>query len=364
MTRPSDCAGALSPIVIRLGALGDMINLTALLQLLHRRFGRPCVVIGAGPWCEPVYRGSPDVEKTWVLDRHWPLLLTATGWRVRSALRRSHPAPIYVCDYDKQRTRVERLLTLSGVDRGRCLFLARSGDEEHYVDSLLRFGRQTPAVLGAERYPPPPVTPSGPRLSRDLEPDRTELQAWIAAQGWSGRPLILVQPGNRRTMGTQRRRHARLARDDKTWPAENWIELFQRIHARMPQALIILCGVAAEEPMLQQLRAGAGLPAVVAVAAVPLRRFFALCERAHSMISIDTGPAHAAAALDVPLVVMFGGERQSRWLPRSAAGTPVIGLGGPPISSHVRQIAVDAVFEAWCSLAAAQPLQQAARAAT
>ena len=33
-------APALSAIVIRLGALGDMINLTALLHLLHRRYGR------------------------------------------------------------------------------------------------------------------------------------------------------------------------------------------------------------------------------------------------------------------------------------------------------------------------------------
>ena len=250
------------------------------------------------------------------------------------------------------------------IDRRRCLFLARCGDEQHYVDSLIDFGRRTPAALDAEAYPSPPAVHAGPRLSRDLEPERSALATWLTAQGWSEQPLILVQPGNRRTMGTQRRRHARLARDDKTWPAGNWTELFQRIHARMPAALVLLCGVAAEAPMLQQLRAAAALPGVVGVATLPLRQFFALCERAHSMISIDTGPAHAAAALDVPLVVMFGGERQSRWLPRSAAGTPVIGLGGPPISSHVRQIAVDAVFAAWCSVAAAQPLQQAARAAT
>jgi ADP-heptose:LPS heptosyltransferase len=357
-------AVALSAIVIRLGALGDMINLTALLQLLQRRYGAPCVLIGAGPWCEPVYRGSGDVARTWVLDRHWPLLLTLTGWRVLAALRRSHPAPIYVCDYDKQLRRVERLLALSGVDRRRCLFLARSGDDEHYVDSLMGFGRRTPAALDAAAYPSPPAVYAGPRLSRDLGPERAEVAAWLTARGWSERPLILVQPGNRRTMGTQRRRHARLARDDKTWPAGNWIELFQRLHARMPAALILLCGVAAEAAMLRQLRAAAALPAVVAVATLPLRQFFALCERAHSMISIDTGPAHAAAALGVPLVVMFGGERQSRWLPRSAAGTPVVGLGGPPLSSHVREIAVDAVFAAWCAAAAPQPSPQAAGAGT
>jgi hypothetical protein len=320
------------------------------------------VLIGAGPWCEPVYRGSSDVATTWVLDRHWPSLLTLTGWRVLAALRRSHPAPIYVCDYDKQRRRVERLLTFSGVDRRRCLFLARSGDHEHFVDSLIAFGRRTPAALDAGGYPSPPAVHAGPQLSRDLESERGAVAAWITAHGGTARPLVLVQPGNRRTMGTQRRRHARLDRDDKTWPAGNWIELFQRIHARLPEALIVLCGVAAEAPMLQQLRAAAALPDVVAVATLPLRQFFALCERAHSMVSIDTGPAHAAAAFGVPLVVMFGGERQSRWLPRSPKGTAVIGLGGPPASSHVREIAVDTVFAAWCSVAAPHASPQAARA--
>jgi hypothetical protein len=51
---------------------------------------------------------------------------------------------------------------------------------------------------------------------------------------------------------------------------------------------------------------------------------------------------------------MFGAQRQSRWLPRSPSGTRVIGLGGPPVSSHIEQISVEEVFEAWDSLAEQQ----------
>jgi heptosyltransferase-2/heptosyltransferase-3 len=69
------------------------------------------------------------------------------------------------------------------------------------------------------------------------------------------------------------------------------------------------------------------------------------------MISVDTGPAHAAAALSVPLVVLYGAESAQQWLPRSPDGTPVLGLGGPPLSRRADQIPVDAVFEAWRSLA-------------
>jgi ADP-heptose:LPS heptosyltransferase len=65
---------------------------------------------------------------------------------------------------------------------------------------------------------------------------------------------------------------------------------------------------------------------------------------------VDTGPAHAAAALGVPLVVMYGAESPAYWLPRGPAGTVVVGLGGPPRSVRVDQIDVEAVFEAWRGL--------------
>lgn len=68
------------------------------------------------------------------------------------------------------------------------------------------------------------------------------------------------------------------------------------------------------------------------------------------MISVDTGPAHAAAALGLPLVVLFGSEPQSVWLPRSSTGSAVLGLGGPPHSDRVEQISVHAVLSAWSSL--------------
>jgi heptosyltransferase-2/heptosyltransferase-3 len=98
--------------------------------------------------------------------------------------------------------------------------------------------------------------------------------------------------------------------------------------------------------MLQRVKEAAGLDSVVAVG-VGLRRLFALCEAAHSMISVDTGPAHAAAALGLPLVVMYGAEAQRYWLPRSISGSTVVGVGGPPYSVRADEISVDAVFDAW-----------------
>jgi len=121
------------------------------------------------------------------------------------------------------------------------------------------------------------------------------------------------------------------------------------MHAALPQALLLLRGAPRERLLLGWIEQAARLRCVVP-AEVPLPRLLALCTRAHSMVSVDTGPAHAAAALSLPLVVLFGAHAQAEWLPRSPSGSAVVGLGGPPESSRLDEIAVERVFAAWHSL--------------
>ena len=228
----------------------------------------------------------------------------------------------------------------------------------HWVDRLMSFGRLTPAAFNAADYPWPSPPPRGAPYLEVTAAARAQCDAWLDARlcgppaaaehsvetrshgldarGWSARPLVLVQPGNRRTMRGKRLRLS--LEDDKAWPLERWAALLQQIHARLPQALIVLCGAPRESLLLSWISAAAQLPAVATVA-WPLPRLFALCVRAHSMISVDTGPAHAAAALSLPLVVLFGGHAQAQWLPRSPSGSAVLGLGGPPHSNRLDQIA-------------------------
>jgi ADP-heptose:LPS heptosyltransferase len=352
--QPAASERALSPIVIRFGRLGDMIMLTAVLHLLHRRFGQPCQVFGAGVWNSAIYHHHPDVARVESFPRHTPFMLSVTWWRVLRILRSSHPSPIYVCErHPRQLVRVRRMLALSGVSPARCLFITDLpfDADEPWVERFVQFGALTPPALRASDYPLPGL---GARAAPSLNVADEELRridTWLAARGGSGRPVILVQPGNFRSMSKGRRRWRRQRPDDKAWPLENWVDLLRRVRERMPQALVLLCGAPPEAAMLQQIQAGAAGQHVL-IAALPLRPLFALCKRAHSMISVDTGPAHAAAALDLPLVVLFGAEPQRLWLPRGPSSSLVLGVGGPPDSMRVDQITVDAVFNAWCALLA------------
>jgi ADP-heptose:LPS heptosyltransferase len=188
----------------------------------------------------------------------------------------------------------------------------------------------------------------GPRLYV-LDRERAERDAWLKSQGWSDKELILVQPGNHRSMGPRRERWRRLNTDDKWWPIERWAALLHKIHNQRKNALIVLRGSPEEVAMLQQIKDVTNLDAVV-VAGHGLRPLFALCEAAHSVVSVDTGPAHVAAALGIPLAVLYGAESPSYWLPRTPSGSPTLGVGGPPNSNRADQVSVDALFDAWLSV--------------
>jgi ADP-heptose:LPS heptosyltransferase len=351
-------APPVQPIVIWFGRVGDLILLSALLEILHRRFGSPCHVIGAGSWPGEIYAAHSDVARVSCLHRYTAWVFDPAWWRTLRALRAGRAGPVYVCETDPRKlARIRRLLRFSGIEPARCVFLAYESlphtaniAPTHWVDRLVSLGRLTPAAFNAQDYPWPAPAPRCAPLLAVSAAARAECAAWLERQGWRDRTLVLVQPGNRRTMRGRRLRVS--AADDKAWPLERWAGLLRRIHARLPQAVIVLCGAPRESLLLEWIAAAAQLPAVAA-AELPLPRLLALCARAHSMISVDTGPAHAAAALGLPLVVLFGAHSQQEWLPRSPSGSPVLGVGGPPQSTRLDQISVETVFAAWCALTAA-----------
>lgn len=339
------------PIVICFGRIGDMILLSALLEILHRRYGQACHVIGAGPWAAQLYATHRDVARVSCLRRYTAFVFDGKWWRTLAALRASRAAPVYVCESDPRKLRrIRRLLKLAGIAPERCLFITEDPlfhMQRHWVDRLVCFGRRTPPAFSVADYPRPSLPPRGAPLLEVSPAARAGCASWLEQQGLGNRPLVLVQPGNHRTM---RGRKLRLsAADDKAWPPERWAALLHEVHRRLPQAAIVLCGAPREALLLEWIAASAQLPGLV-VGRLPLPWLLALCEHAHSMISVDTGPAHAAAALSLPLVVLFGAHAQAEWLPRSPSGTPVVGIGGPPGSTRVDAIALETVSNAWCAL--------------
>lgn len=347
----------MQPVVIRFGRLGDMLLLAPLLARLQRGYGEPCVLLGTGPWSAALYAQHPDVAQIdEVTARHRPLPLSPERWRMLSVLHQHRDTAIHVCETEPRAlVKIRRMLALARVPREHCIFITDvpARNDEHWIDRLLRGCGQPPSACGAAWHTPPPDS-SAPRLY--LAPDENrDCDAWLQARGWRGEPIWLVQPCNKRST---RWNGARAAADDaKAWPTTHWLTVLHALHHQAPDARIMLCGAPPEAPSLDALAADARLDCVsVAARDLPLRRLMALTAHARGMLSVDTGPAHVAAAMGCPLVVLFGAESPTVWCPRSPTGSAVVPLGGPPQRHRVAEIPAVTVMAALDALPPRAPI--------
>lgn len=334
------------PLLVRFGAMGDLVLIQPMIRLLAARYGAPVDLLAAGGWVRPLYQGQPDVGEIHLLaKRKLPLWLSAEKRQLLQWLRQTGPRPVWYCDFDEK---LVPLLAQAGLDERWVVRAKAVGtqDGEHLVDFSQRLARTEPPALQH-------VTANSLTDLDDCDPNlrisaamQADVQDWLQAKGWLGKPLLLVQAGNRRTMRTGLRR--RMSTNTKWWPEDNWAAIIRMLAERHPDAVILLVGAPPEADLNDELLQRAGVAQAFNVAReLPIPRLLALQARAAGMVTVDTGPAHTAAAVGCPLVVLFGVADPVRIRPRGG-NTPVEVLqamhdGKPDMTA----ISVDAVVQAW-----------------
>jgi heptosyltransferase-2/heptosyltransferase-3 len=161
--------------------------------------------------------------------------------------------------------------------------------------------------------------------------------------------LILVQIGNKRTM---RRGPRRLAVNNKHWPIERWAEVLRFLRQQHPRHALVLLGTGPEFQLNQEVAALARIGGLHNAADdLPIPRLVALLERAAGLLTVDSGPAHAAAAVGCPQVVLFGKALPSLYRPWGTAGADVQLLTGT-IDGEPTMLGIEAgsVIAAWSRL--------------
>lgn len=333
---------------MRFGAVGDTVLLTAMLADLARRWGAPCdVVTLAGPQ-RRVLAGLAAVGEVYTLaSRRRPYPLAPAQWALVRRLRRRGVTPTYLFD------KLPKLGWLAGragiPPRSRLATLdTPRGLLEHTLDYQRRWTRELPPAWAEDGPPPPPGPPAEPEVAVP-EADRDDCLRWLAAKGWRGRPLVLIQSQSRR-------------RNRGRWPEHSWAAAAAGVLAELPEARVLLLGAPSEHSEVETLRRACADPRVVNVAAeLPLDRLFALLTLAHSCLSLDSGPAHAAAALDCPVVVLPGHADPRRNRPPGPPERVRVVAEAPPEQwppdpfawarwHRLDAVAPEVVLEAWHAL--------------
>jgi ADP-heptose:LPS heptosyltransferase len=269
--------------VVRLGALGDVVLTTGVLRYWNEVHAlRFCVITRAA--FAQVFDAHPAVESVVAVDE--------TG---ETTARGSFPAGLWRELAARNRGRV--LIDLHGTSRSRLLALLWRGPVRRYAKHslarrlfLLSGGRLGGGRLRAcsvtQRYAlaleerPPPCERLTPRLWLRPEEDAQGRALAARANGGGAKPLIALHPF--------------AAHKGKTWPEEYWRALMARLDARNLDWCVIGQGRFAGVPERRDctgrtIRQSAGLLAACA-----------------ALVSGDSGPVHLAAAVDTPVVALFG----------------------------------------------------------
>jgi ADP-heptose:LPS heptosyltransferase len=361
------------PLAVRCGAFGDMVLLTALIRVLHARFHSPVDIVTSGPWSAPLLRGQPGVGDIWsVRSRKTPYWLSADQRRVVRRLRERSAGPTWFCDGSDA---ARPLLARAGIPEELIVDVKNHPllPGEHATEQWRRLAQIMPAAIVA---PASAASPAGALSAAELraaelsdaeswdaelaavtpgcylevgDQQRVDLEAWLRARHLSADPLILIQIGNKRTM---RRGLRRLAVNNKYWPNERWAEVLRHVRRQCPNHAIVLLGTGPEYALNQEVAALANIAHLHNAADdLPIPRLVALLARGAGLITVDSGPAHAAAAVGCPLVVLFGKALPTLYRPWGTAGADVRVLCGE-IAGEPDMLGIQThlVIDAWSSL--------------
>ncbi len=326
-----------------------MVLLLPLIRQLSARFGTPVDIVSSGSWTQPLLTGQPGVGELFLIrSRRRPYLISPDQWRLVDDLRRRGAGPTWFLDPDGVGS---ALLAHAGIGAEWIVdaanFQRRPG--EHCLERWARVARESPPALGAGSLAQP-VDVLGAEL---IVPPAgyAALVGVLYRHGLADRRLLLVQAGNKRTM---RRGSRRRPSNNKYWPEQNWAALIRAMRARCPQHAIVLTGVDSEralnEDILARLAPGERDHIHNLAGELPMPVLLALLDCADGIVGVDTGPAHAAAALGVPQVVLFGSADPAYYRPWGAHGAVVSCVKGDadrPLAS----VPVSAAVAAWRALA-------------
>lgn len=343
-----------------------MVLITALIRALHARFAEPVDIVTSGPWSAPLLDGQPGVgEILSVRSRKTPYWLALDQHRVVRRLRSRGAGPTWFCDGNEA---ARPMLERAGI---RAEYIVDVRDHpleagEHATEQWRRLANLSPKAPPVPPPLPPGAVAPGAYL-RVTPSQEADLDRWLQARGLAGMPLVLIQAGNKRTM---RRGLRRLAVNHKYWPTERWGAVMLYLRARCPGHRIVLLGTGPEYTLNEELIAAARIPDVCNAADdLPIPRLVALLSRAAGLVTIDSGPAHAAAAVGCPLVVLFGRASPTLYRPLGTAGADVrVVTGRVDGEPSMLGIAATEVIEAWSglrlrSVTAAYPASPAPRRA-
>jgi len=264
-------------LVVRAGALGDTLMATPVITALRRRYPQSEIDFLCSSVARPLLELHPALSRIFDLKlRNVPYLISAEKRRLASELRdRDYAWAVLLESAPAYRELLER----AGVQEIRSITDTFDPALHSIVNNL--------RAAGESGDDPPPM---------ELHVAPADEARAVSLLASLPRPVIGLHAG----WGPPRRKGQREDRL-KSWSVEN----FRRL-AGLLQGSLVITGGPDDVAQANRLAAGLSLSPLVLAGQTSVRELAAVIRRLDLLISVDSGPAHMAAALGTPLVVLWG----------------------------------------------------------
>jgi lipopolysaccharide heptosyltransferase II len=289
-------------LILKPSSLGDVIQALPVLRLLKLHWPDAQIFWWIDSALAPLLEGDPDLagvvrfeRRRWGKPKHWPEMYRSIRWL------RQKDFDLVIDLQCLARSAAfgwlangKKLVGLDEVREGARAFydlvVPRKSYHTHAVDWYLSVLSRldVPVHTNFDWLPVRPAVAADIRRKWPDTPAAPKHRGAVPARlNW-----ILLQPGARWP--------------NKRWPVENFTELVRLLAPQFPRARFAILGDKGDSLLGEIISAAAPDRCLNLCGATTLPEMVEWIRRGDLMITNDTGPMHAAAALRKPLVALFG----------------------------------------------------------
>jgi len=294
-------------LIIRNDGIGDLLNSTPAVALLRENYPDAEISVLAHPLNASVLIDNPHVNRVLIFDRE------NTHRQLRNRLRFYH---------DLRREQFDLAIAM------------RTASWPNFVAFLsgarYRLGRNHKGFKGTLTH----AWQGKHEKGRVHEVDRNLELVRLICEGEGDRHLVLTLLEDEVSFAKQQLvdwgirsddflvcLHPGASSFDKRWPEKNYAHVANRLTREYKAKILILRGP--EEAELTRNIAKAMACPPIAYGPESIRELAALLKCCNFVLCNDSGPMHIAAALNVPMVAIFGPTDHVAWAPLSESATVV-----------------------------------------
>lgn len=343
-----DLSGLRRVLVTKLRHHGDVLLTSPVFQILKNHAAHLEIDALAYRDTLPMLALHPAISKIFSVDREWKrqslLSQLQNEWRLIRELRArkydlivhltEHPRGAWVKKFAGIRYGIARELSARvrpGWNRFTHFYHHQSNNRRHTVDLHLDALRR----IGVE----PTRDESRLILIAGADAEKS-VDTKLKGVGLAAKSFIHIHPTSRWFF--------------KTWPSENFAELINRLAQKRHRIVITSAPDQKEMAMIASILGSVSAAVINFSGQLSLKELAALSARARLFVGVDSAPMHIAAAMQTPVVALFGPSGEVEWTPWMVPHRLVLsthpcrpcgrdGCGGSKVSQCLTTLDVDRV---------------------